>query len=109
VFDEQAGGWVSNAEVAEVQYTAFASSKKTAVTDRLIVRRVRRLDPQAQQALFPLYRYHAIFTNSPFTLLQAEAQHRDHALIEQVFADLNDGPLAHLPSGDFAANAASET
>ena len=106
VFDEQAGGWVSNAEVAEVEYTAFASSKKTAVTARLIVRRVRRLDPEAQQALFPLYRYHAVFTNSPFTMLQAESQHRDHAIIEQVFADLNDGPLAHLPSGDFAANAA---
>jgi hypothetical protein len=32
--------------------------------------------------------------------------HRDHAIIEAVFADLNDGPLAHPPSGDFAANAA---
>ena len=106
VFDEQAGGWVSNAEVAEVEYTAFASSAKTAVTARLLVRRVRRLDPEAQLSLFPLYRYHAVFTNSPFTLLQAEAQHRDHAIVEQVFADLNDGPLAHLPSGDFAANAA---
>ena len=26
--------------------------------------------------------------------------------MEQVFADWNDGPLAHLPSGRFAANAA---
>lgn len=106
IWDDQAGGWVSNAQVAEVEYTAFASSPKTAVTARLIVRRVRRLDPEAQQALFPLYRYHAIFTNSPFTMPQAEAQHRDHAIVEQVFADLNDGPLAHLPSGNFAANAA---
>jgi hypothetical protein len=33
-------------------------------------------------------------------------QHRGHAIVEQVFADWNDGPLAHLPSGHFAANAA---
>jgi hypothetical protein len=47
-----------------------------------------------------------VFTDSPFTLLQAEEQHRDHAVIEQAFADLSDGPLAHLPSGRFAASAA---
>jgi hypothetical protein len=39
-------------------------------------------------------------------LVQAEAQHRDHAIVEQVFADWTDGPLAHLPSGFFPANAA---
>ena len=39
-------------------------------------------------------------------LAQAEEQHRDHALVEQVFADLASGPLAHLPSGSFPANAA---
>ena len=38
--------------------------------------------------------------------IQAEAQHRDHAVVEQVFADLSSGPLAHLPSGHFPANAA---
>ena len=32
--------------------------------------------------------------------------HRDHAIIEQVIAELKDGPLAHLPSGKYAANAA---
>ena len=59
-----------------------------------------------QDELFPIWRYHAIFTDSPFVLLQAEAQHRDHAQVEQAFADLADGPLAHLPSGSFPANAA---
>ncbi|MGO0576595.1 transposase [Ornithinimicrobium panacihumi] len=29
-----------------------------------------------------------------------------HALVEQVIADLKAGPLAHAPSGDFAANGA---
>jgi hypothetical protein len=36
--------------------------------------------------------------------VQAEHQHRGHAVIEQVFAELIDGPLAHLPSGNFNAN-----
>ncbi|WP_433412235.1 hypothetical protein ACQP1V_24975 [Microtetraspora malaysiensis] len=59
-----------------------------------------------QDELFSSYRYHAVFTDSPFHLAQAEEQHRDHAIVEQVFADLVCGPFAHLPSGDFAANAA---
>jgi hypothetical protein len=109
VFDEQAGRWVSDAEIAEITYTAFTSKKNRAVTARLIVRRVRRLNPQeklGQDELFATWRYHAIFTDSPFTLIQAEAQHRDHAVMEQVNADLIDGPLAHLPSAVFTANAA---
>ena len=39
-------------------------------------------------------------------MLQAESQHRGHAIIEGVHADLRAGALAHLPSGQFAANAA---
>ena len=59
-----------------------------------------------QGELFPAWRYHAVFTDSPYELVQAEEQHRGHAIIEQVIADLSDGPLAHLPSGEFTANAA---
>jgi Transposase DDE domain group 1 len=106
VWDEQLRRWVSDAEVAEVKYTAFASVNGKAMTARLIVRRVRDLSPAAQGELFPAWRYHAVFTDSPFTMIQAEEQHRDHAVIEQVFADLTSGPLAHAPSGRFAANAA---
>ena len=36
----------------------------------------------------------------------ADVTHRRHAIIETVFTDLIDGPLAHLPSGRFGANAA---
>src|SRR4029453_10626763 len=36
----------------------------------------------------------------------APQRHRDHAIIEQVIAELKDGPLAHLPSGQYAANPA---
>jgi hypothetical protein len=109
IWDDQLDAWVSDAEIAETEYTAFASKKGQAVTARLIVRRVRDLNKQAadgQDELFPVWRYHAVFTDSPFELIQAEAQHRDHAIVEQVFADVTSGPLAHLPSGVFAANAA---
>lgn len=47
-----------------------------------------------------------MFTDSPFETVQSEEQHRDHAVVEQVFADITSGPLAHIPSGVFAANAA---
>ena len=100
---------MSDAGVAEVPYTAFTSTKGQAVTARLIVRRVRDLNKQAaagQDELFPLWRYDAVFTDSPFELIQAEGQHRDHAIVEQIFADVTDGPLAHMPSGSFPANAA---
>ena len=109
IWDDQLRAWVSDAEVAEVPYTAFTSKKGQAVTARLIVRRVRDLNQQAaagQDELFAVWRYHAVFTDSPFELIQAEAQHRDHAIVEQVFADVTDGPLAHMPSGSFPANAA---
>jgi hypothetical protein len=109
LWDDQLGCWVSDAQVAEAEYTAFTSRKGKAITARLIVRRVRDLNtkaPAGQGELFTAWRYHAVFTDSPFTMLQAEDHHRDHAQIEQVFADCNDGPLAHLPSGSFPANAA---
>ncbi len=109
VWDEDQGRLISDAQVAEVPYTAFASRKGQAITARLIVRRVRDLNRKAaagQGELFACWRYHAVLTDSPFEMIQAEAQHRDHAIVEQVFADWNDGPLAHLPSGHFPANAA---
>jgi hypothetical protein len=109
IWDEDQGRLISDAEVAEVPYTAFAARKGKAITARLIVRRVKDLNPKAaegQDELFTIWRYHALFTDSPFEMIQAEAQHRDHAIVEQVFADLTSGPLAHLPSGHFPANAA---
>ncbi len=36
----------------------------------------------------------------------ADITHRRHAIIETTFADLIDGPLAHIPSGRFGANSA---
>jgi hypothetical protein len=83
IWDDQLSCWVSDAQVAEVPYTAFTSKKNKAITARLIVRRVKDLNHQAAQGqdeLFPVWRYHAVFTDSPFALIQAEEQHRDHAV-----------------------------
>ena len=111
VWDDEEERWISDAEIAEVPFTAFTSKKKTFhTTARLIVRRVKRLNPKSvpegQAELFSVWRHHVIFTDSPFILAQAEPMHREHAQVEQVFADLEDSALAHLPSGKFTANAA---
>ncbi|MDO3398144.1 IS1380 family transposase [Nocardioides sp. SOB44] len=112
VYDEAEQRWVSDAEVAEVPFVAFTGRRKREhVACRLVVRRVRRLQPLAsdeteQGELFATYRHHAFITNSTVGTIEADQRHRDHALIEQVIAELKDGPLAHLPSGKYAANAA---
>ena len=64
------------------------------------------MNPANQSPLFTVYRHHAVFTNSPLPMLEAEKAHRAHAIVEQVIADLKGGPLAHLPSGKFWANSA---
>lgn len=112
VFDEAEDRWVSDAEVAEIGFTAFTGRRKAEhVACRLVVRRVKRLQPLAgdgteQGELFATYRHHAFITNSTLGLVEADERHRGHAVIEQVIAELKDGPLAHLPSGKYAANAA---
>jgi len=107
VWDEDGRRWISQAEVAEITFTAFSSlAKDKQVTARLIVRRVPDVNPNNQNPLFTVYRYHAVFTNSPLLMLEAEKAHRGHAIVEQVIADLKNGPLAHLPSGSFWANSA---
>ena len=110
IVDPETGELVSAAEVAEIGHAAFISKPKAQqVTARLIVRRIPELNKAklaGQDPLFPLYRYHAIFTDNPAPLIAAEAQHRGHAVVEQVIADLKNSALAHLPSGRFSANAA---
>jgi hypothetical protein len=103
VTDPDTGELISDAEVAEVAFTAFTSTRHP-VTARLVVRRVR--DRARDQELFPVWRHHPFFTNSTEPTAEADITHRRHAIIETVFADLIDGPLAHLPSGRFAANSA---
>ncbi len=103
VQDPDTGAWISDAEVAEISYTAFASTSDR-ITARLVVRRVK--DACYPDALFPVWRYHPFLTNTDLPVEQADIAHRQHAIIETVFADLIDGPLAHIPSGRFGANSA---
>jgi hypothetical protein len=111
--DDRTGELISSAEVAEVNFTAFAWAKAAdRFPGRLVVRRVPDFNAPAnpnQASLFELWRFHAFFTTtSPEVLdtVAADKTHRGHAIIEQVHADLKNSALAHLPSGKFMANSA---
>ncbi len=59
IWDDQLACWVSDAQVAEVEYTAFTSKKNKAITARLIVRRVKDQNREAavgQDGLFGSWR-----------------------------------------------------
>ena len=51
--------------------------------------------PARRGELFTAWRYHAFITDSQVELVQAEKHHREHAIIEQVNAELYDSALAH--------------
>lgn len=113
LYDQQARQWISRAEVAEIDFTAFTSKKKAErIPGRLVVRRIPELNPKknsGQATLFDTWRFHAFFTTTPTSereTVAADQVHRRHAIIENVHADLKASALAHLPSGKFAANAA---
>jgi hypothetical protein len=103
VEDPDTGALISDAEVAETSYTLRLGRGRT-LTMRLIVRRVK--DARYPDGLFAVWRYHPFVTNSALPTAEADITHRKHAIIETTFADLIDGPLAHIPSGLFAANCA---
>ena len=103
VEDPDTGALISDAEVAETPYT-LRLGRGRALTVRLVVRRVK--DARYPDGLFPVWRYHPFVTNSGLPTAEADITHRRHAIIETTFADLIDGPLAHIPSGLFAANCA---
>ena len=95
VLDPDTGALISDAEVAETSYT-LSMRGHGRVTARLVVRRVK--DARYPDALFPVWRYHPFFTNSDLPTAEADLTHRKHAIVETTFADLIDGPLAHIPS-----------
>jgi hypothetical protein len=103
VVDPDTGELISDAQVSEVEYVAFAGTRYE-ITGRLVVRRV--LDANTQNPLFPVWRYHPFFTNNTEPVAEADITHRGHAICETVWSDLIDGPWAHQPSGSFPANAA---
>jgi hypothetical protein len=71
---------------------------------RLIVRRTRLVGAQAR--LWPDWRHFGFLTNRTEDITTVEAEHREHAVVEQVIADLKDQAMVHFPSGQFNANGA---
>lgn len=112
LYDEGTQRWISVAEVAEIPFTVFASQTKSHhIPGRLIVRRIPDLRPKNQQGqgeLFNVWRFHAFFTTldaGDLGTVAVDKLHRQHVIIEQVYADLKNSALAHLPSGKMCANA----
>ncbi len=72
---------------------------------RLVVRRVRLIAGPGE--LFAReWRHFPFATNRTEPIELVEAEHRQHAVVEQVIRDLKDQALTHFPSGDYDANAA---
>lgn len=72
VIDRDTSELISDAEVAEVPFVAFAATKHP-VTARLVVRRVR--DRAKGDELFPVWPYHPFLTNSTEPPAQADITH----------------------------------
>ena len=69
----------------------------------------RPAHPPARRPSRAVARLAALLPSSPTAtedIALVEAEHRDHAVVEQVIADLKDQALAHFPSGHFHANGA---
>ena len=87
---------MSDAEVVEFDFVGFTGRRKAQhVTCRLVVRRVNRLqslasDGTAPGELFTAWRHRAFTTNSTLSTVEADQRQRDHAIIEQVIAELKD-------------------
>jgi hypothetical protein len=96
--------WLEGAaDVAEIPYRPFAKKR----TYRMIVRRVAPT-PETQLWLKGVaYSYYAFITDREGPMLELEADHRQHAVVENVIRDLKYGAaLNHMPSGKFGTNAA---
>jgi len=94
--------WQTLAEYPEPGEAQIAET--TLSGRRLVVRRVRHV--AAQGELFGGWRHFPFATNRTENISIVEAEHRQHAVIEQVIRDLKDQALTHFPSGDYDANAA---
>ena len=113
IYDEDTDTWISRAEVAEIDFTAFAPSARrtgfrggwwcavSPTCDRGRTRTKARCSTSGGSTP-------SAATTDPTDLdtVAADKLHRQHAIVEQVNADLKNSALAHLPSGRFTANAA---
>ncbi|GAA3945000.1 hypothetical protein [Actinoplanes auranticolor] len=94
IYDEDTGRLVSEAVHTVRRHPA--SSDRAAGRSSDPPRRPAQIPGRG--GLVPHHRYHAAFIDSRLALVRAEAQHRNHAIIEQINADPIAGPLVRLPS-----------
>ena len=97
--DEDAWQTIDYADAGEAQIAETVYRGR-----RLIVRRTRLVGPQAR--LWPDWRHFCFLTNRTQDIAVVEAEHREHAVVEQVIADLKDQAMVHFPSGQFNVNGA---
>jgi Transposase DDE domain group 1 len=91
------------ADVAEMPYQPFGQKR----IYRLIVRRVEPTPGSQLWLKGVAYSYYALITDREGEMLELEADHRQHAVVENVIRDSKHGlGLNHMPSGKFGANAA---
>lgn len=92
----------------DIDYTPGGCAQLAETTldgHRLIVRRTRLVGPQAM--LWPDWRHHAFITNREGAMVDLDADHRAHAVVELAIRDLKEGSgWNHAPSGKFGANSA---
>jgi hypothetical protein len=104
VRDADEGRRISEAEIAEIPYTAFTSKKAELHTrGRLIVRRIRRLNPatvpDGQGELFAAHRHHAFHTTNPLVIDQTEPMHRLRDVVRAIAQRAVARHLRPQPSG----------
>jgi hypothetical protein len=89
--------------VAEIPYRPFGKKRSY----RLIVRRVAPTPGSQLRLQGVAYSHYAFITDRDGAMLKLEADHRQHAVVENVIRDSKYGlALNHMPSGKFGANAA---
>jgi len=96
--------WLEGAaDVAEIPYRPFGKKQ----TYRMIVRRVAPTPGTQLWLKGVAYSHYAFITDRESEMLELEADHRQHAVVENVIRDSKYGlGLNHMPSGKFGANAA---
>jgi len=96
--------WLEGAaDVAEIPYQPFGKKR----TYRMIVRRVAPTPGTQLWLKGVAYSHYAFITDREGDMLELEADHPQHAVVENVIRDSKYGlGLNHIPSGKFGANAA---
>jgi len=95
------GDWV------DIDYPGARAQVAEATWDRwrLVVRRT--LNGSDQPTIFEDWRHHAFVTNRPGDVVELDAEHRAHAVVELAIRDLKHGAgMNRMPSAHFQGNAA---